>query len=227
MAGKSRRSVGRPKEDILIKSLRARAWYRACVLATGATSPDALAKLLGGSRRNWERYAAGNAVPSLYRKENKAIAALVGEQFPQTRRVLEHPLWVALAADHLLTDSETDQQLLRLDKEVWGPFFATNDAGEKHRRWGYLRGEIWEWPDSPALIMDYVASYLFLLKEARVHRDFHIEKNAEDQVHLILEKRVCVCPTLSGLATDFSKLVRQRFLDRSKNVPRLNQIRFS
>lgn len=218
MVGKSRRSVGRPKQDALVKSLRARAWYRACELATGATSPNALAKLLGGSRRDWERYASGKVAPSLYRKANKAIAALVGEEFPETLWVLEHPLWIALAADHLLTDAETDQLLLRLDEEVWGPFFATNDAGEKYRRWGYLRGEIWAWPDSPALIMDYVASYLFLLKEARVHRDFHIEKNAEDQVDLVLEKRVCVCPTLSGLAPDFSKLVRQRFLDRSQNA---------
>lgn len=205
------RGRGRPPEDEQIRSLRTRAWYHCCVLETGASNPPALAEMfrvgLSDQQRSWERYASGRSLPSLFRKK-PAIVALVAKRFPRTLPVYASPLWISIRQNQIFSVTETDSLLLQLDRKVWGPFFSTDQSGQPARKWSYIQNEIWNAPES-ILIMDYLAAYLLLLKEARTLGHYLTEHSAEPWIQWALAL-LPSHPFLGELADELCALVIER-----------------
>lgn len=212
MAVPTLRRRGRPPEDTQVASLRARAWYRCCVLESGAPNAAALAKMFRtgpfDERRSWERYASGKSLPSEIKKNSPAIVARVAQRFPRTLRVYASPLWIIIRNDHVFGVAETNELLWQLDREVWAPFFSTDKNGQFTRNWSYIQHEIWNEP-KPALILDYLAAYLLLLKEARMLGHHQVEKSAEPWTQWALT-RLPSCPILEELADELSALIVER-----------------
>ena len=202
---------GRPPEDEQIRSLRTRAWYHCCVLETGAPNPPALAEMfrvgLGDQQRSWERYASGRSLPSLFRKK-PAIVALVAKRFPRTLPVYASPLWIIIRNDQVFGVVETNELLWQLDQIVWRPFFLTDQNGQLTRNWSYIQHEIWDEP-KPELLIDYLAAYLLLLKEARLLSHHLTLQSAEPWVQWVLAM-LPSHPFLGDLADELSSTVIER-----------------
>lgn len=212
MAVSALRRRGRPPEDTQVASLRARAWYRCCVLESGAPNPATLAKMFRSGpvdeRRSWERYATGVATPSQSRKNHPGIVTRVAQLFPQTLLVYASPLWISIRNEQTFNVAETDELLMQLDRKVWEPFFSTDQNGQRTRNWSYIQHEIWDEPNHP-LIMDYLTAYLLLLKEARMLGHHQVENSAEPWTQWALA-RLPGCPVLRELADELSALIIER-----------------
>jgi hypothetical protein len=174
---------------------------------------------LGDEQRSWERYAAGVTTPSQSRKNHPGIVMRVAKKFPQTLRVHTSPLWIVIRNDQVFGVIETDELLWQLDREVWEPFFSTDPSGQLARNWSYIQHEIWNEP-KPALIMDYLAAYLLLLKEARLLGHHLTLQSAEPWIQWALAL-LPSHPFLGELADELSGLLieRMRITVSKKKLP--------
>ncbi len=199
------RRTGRPKKHAVIEGFRRRAWYRCCVLQTGALTPGALYRQFGahagGSRRDWERYAQGRHTPT-------SIAQLIGRLHPETLAVLNSPLWTALHPSAPTDHRQVDQLLAQLDSEVATQFVYRRSDGTVARDWNSVEQEVWSFPQ-PRLAIDYLAAYLLLFRELRLSGREIAAERAQTWAHAAMEV-IEQCPILGDLAAEIRAFISEQ-----------------
>lgn len=213
-----------PKVDgrrrTVVDIFRTIAWYESVTHESAYDTPARLEHAFQhngeGRKRLWERYCKfGKPTPSVTIKGRPGIVAIVGKRHPRTRRVFEHPLWIALDPHFVPHVPDVNELLLQMHVDATSNFFEDEvAAGEAPRRaWFVLEDEsLWDYPyDEAPLRLDLLATYLLLFRESkaagRLELAHAIAKRVRAQLH---DAQTCI--ELRRFQTPLLDYVLQHFL---------------
>lgn len=173
-------AVSEPKVDgrkrTVLDIFRTIAWYETVTHESSYDTPARLEHAFQhngeGRKRLWERYGKfGKPTPSVTIKGRPGIVAIVGKRHPRTRRVFEHPLWIALDPHFVPHVPVINELLLQMHEDVVWNFFEDGvpDGEMPRRAWWVVEDEsLWEYPyDEAPLKLDLLATFLLIFREAK------------------------------------------------------------
>ena len=118
---------------------------------------------------------------------------MAGALRPATRLVFEHPLWLALDPDVNLDVAATNAEMQKLHRWVCAPLFyidETVSGAGPIRDWEYVEDEDEEW-ECPYgeynLVLDMLAFYLLLFREAQGQERWSTAKRAGSRLRALLQ----------------------------------------
>lgn len=164
------------RKRTIIDTFRTIAWYESVTHESPFDTPAVLEQHFQhdgeGRKRLWERYAKyGKPTPSVTIKGHPGIVATIGDRFPRTREVFEHPLWIALDPRFVTHVPVVNELLLSMHEDVTSNFFdygATADEQPRRDWWVVENENLWEYPfDEEPLKLDLLATFLLLFREAK------------------------------------------------------------
>lgn len=195
-----RPDTGRPRVDgrkrTIVDTFRTVAWYESVTHESPFDTPALLEREFQhsgeGRKRLWERYGKhGRPTPSVSVKGYPGIVAVVGNRYPRTRWVFEHPLWTALDPNLVAHAQTVNTLLLSMHEDAVSNFFDYDVAdGESPRRdwWVVENEDLWEYPfEEEPLKLDLLATFLLLFREAkeagRIETALALGKRVRAQLH--------------------------------------------
>lgn len=212
---------GRPSSPLLIelRGMFARTWVASLMRATAAKNLKELAercnKLLPDTYpkriRDWEKYGSGKHAPSLDRSGAPGIVRILGAHYPESLRIAEHVIWVALDPEKEIDTATADRLLAKLHPIVTDPFVSSRTETAIVRNWGVLNAPRQHFPEALALAMDYIASYLLLFRSCKASGPPSIWVNMLDD----LAVAVSLAPNsieLAPLGSEIERFIDQAFL---------------
>ena len=144
-----------------------------------------------GRKRSWERYRNEAPTPAIVLKGRPGIVSIVGAYRPQTRAVFEHEFWPALDPSLSFDVATTNLAMQKLHPWVWQPFFYVETLhGQRLRDWDYIDNEEEDWAwltDEYDLVLDMLAFYLLLFREAKAHERLRTAHRAAVRLRVLLE----------------------------------------
>lgn len=208
------------RKRTVVDIFRTIAWYESVARESPFDTPARLEQAFQhngeGRKRLWERYCrVGRPLPSVTIKGHPGIVAIVGNRYPRTRLVFEHPLWIALDPHFVPHVPAVNELLLRMHEHVTWNFFEDEVAeGDEPRRawWVVEDEELWEYPHAEdQLRLDLLATFILLFRESKAAGRLELAHSFARRVRAQLHDAQ-TCTELRRFQAPLLEYVLQHFL---------------